>query len=235
MPTRYLKPGICDSDKFERLQNPQSEALYYRLLTNVDDFGRLDARPLVVKAKCLPLREKVTSEDVKTMLADLHNAGLIVLYVVDGKEYLQFTGWDNKPRADESKFPQPPANADKCMQIPTVLPVTVTVTGTKTGTGTETARKRAPAKTPLPKDFEISDRVKQWAERKGYDRLDEHLESFVSKSRAKGYTYADWNEGLMGAIRDDWAGLRKGNSDAFAEAKRQIFGERDITDESKRV
>ena len=47
---------------------------------------------------------------------------------------------------------------------------------------------------------------------KGYDRLDEHLESFVSKAKAKGYTYADWDEGFMGAVRADWAGLRNGRA-----------------------
>jgi uncharacterized phage protein (TIGR02220 family) len=134
VPTRYLKPGICDSEKIDRIQSPIAENLYYRLLTNVDDFGRMDARPSVVRSKCFPLRENLTSDTVLTWMHDLAQAGLIILYVVDGKPYLQFTGWDNKPRADESKCPPVPADADKCMQIPTVLPVTVTVTGTKTET-----------------------------------------------------------------------------------------------------
>jgi hypothetical protein len=137
VPTRYLKPGICDSEKIDRIQSPIAENLYYRLLTNVDDFGRMDARPSVVRSKCFPLRENLTSDTVLTWMHDLAQAGLIILYVVDGKPYLQFTGWDNKPRADESKCPPVPAYADKCMQIPTVLPVTVT--GTKTETATDIA------------------------------------------------------------------------------------------------
>lgn len=107
------------------------------------------------------------------------------------------------------------------------------------------ARKRraAPAKTALPDGFSVSERVRKWAEEKGFARLDEHLENFLSKCRAKGYTYADWDEGFMGAIRDDWAGLRNGKNGgshqaAFDEAERRIFGgaqERDITDEAKRL
>lgn len=104
------------------------------------------------------------------------------------------------------------------------------------------ARKRAaPAKTALPDGFSVSERVRKWADEKGFSRLDEHLENFVGKARAKGYTYADWDEGFMGAIRDDWAGLRGGKSGghqaAFDEAERRIFGaqERDITDEAKRL
>ena len=45
----------------------------------------------------------------------------------------------------------------------------------------------------------------------GHRAQEQHCEAFVSKARAKGYTYADWDEGLMGAIREDWAGLRNGS------------------------
>lgn len=54
----------------------------------------------------------------------------------------------------------------------------------------------------------MSDRVRSWATSKGYDRLDEHMEHFVGKARAKDYRYVDWDEAFMGAVRDDWANLR---------------------------
>lgn len=75
------------------------------------------------------------------------------------------------------------------------------------------ARKRS-----LPNGFEISDRVRTWAERKGFDRLEAHFESFVRKCRAKDYQYVDWDEGFMGAITDDWAKLRSGKIDIQALA-----------------
>jgi uncharacterized protein YdaU (DUF1376 family) len=114
--------------------------------------------------------------------------------------------------------PQPPASS---LQPPA-------------GRSRASARKRAPpTKTPLSDDFTVSERVKAWAKGKGFDRLPDHFESFVSKVKAKGYTYADWDEALMGAIRDDWARLRQAhdNGTAFAEAERLILGqsERDIT------
>ena len=65
MPTRYLKPGICDSASFEAIKLPISETLYYRLLVNVDDFGRMDARASLVKSYCFPLKEKLTSDSVQ--------------------------------------------------------------------------------------------------------------------------------------------------------------------------
>lgn len=68
-------------------------------------------------------------------------------------------------------------------------------------------RKRV-SSTPLPENFSVSDRVKAWAAQKGFDRLDEHCESFRRKCEAKGYTYADWDSAFMEAIREDWAKLR---------------------------
>ena len=66
---------------------------------------------------------------------------------------------------------------------------------------------RRPAKTPLPADFTISAAVRDWAEAKGHTNLQAHFDSFVGKARANGYTYADWDQALQNAIRDDWAKL----------------------------
>jgi len=96
--------------------------------------------------------------------------------------------------------------------------------------GKSVPRKRGSPKTPIPEGFTVSERVREWAAGKGFADLDAHCESFIGKAKAKGYTYTDWDEALMCAIRDDWAGLRSGragigrNSDAAAEAERRIFG-----------
>lgn len=68
------------------------------------------------------------------------------------------------------------------------------------------ARKRASL--PLPDGFGISDRVKAWAEEQGFSELQRHLAHFVGYARATGKTYADWDQALMNAIRDDWAKVR---------------------------
>lgn len=72
-------------------------------------------------------------------------------------------------------------------------------------------KKSRSKKIPLPESFCISDRVRRWAEEKGHTRIDERFEHFVSKAKANAYAYADWDEALMGAIRDDWAKLNKLN------------------------
>ena len=137
MPTRYLKPGIRDSDLIDVL-SPMAEIMFYRLLVTVDDFGRFDARPAMLKSQCFPIKEGVSAKTCDALLKELSESGLISVYLVDGKPYLQIEKWDNKPRATESKFPEHSAGciqmyADVCNQR-TLVPLTVTVTETETKT-----------------------------------------------------------------------------------------------------
>lgn len=74
--------------------------------------------------------------------------------------------------------------------------------------------RRKPETFPLPEDFAISDRVRKWAEAKGHHSLQAHFDNFVGKAKAKGYVYADWDEALMSAIRDNWANVGAPNARA---------------------
>lgn len=63
--------------------------------------------------------------------------------------------------------------------------------------------------TPLPENFVLSDRVLKWATRQGLAGVIElHFEAFVSTCRAKGYTYVDWDEAFMNAVRKNWANIQ---------------------------
>lgn len=72
------------------------------------------------------------------------------------------------------------------------------------------ARRARTPEGPLPEGFEISERVRQWAEEQGHANLQAHFDAFVLKARAKGYRYADWDAALMNAIRGNWAGVGNG-------------------------
>lgn len=76
----------------------------------------------------------------------------------------------------------------------------------------ESAQRTRKRKTPLPDDFALTDRLRDWAKAKGFDRLDDHFEHFTEKAKAKGYEYVDWEAAFMGAVRKDWAGLRSNGS-----------------------
>jgi hypothetical protein len=69
----------------------------------------------------------------------------------------------------------------------------------------------------LPDDFELSDRVRLWAAEKSHGNLDRHLENFVSACRKSGYTYVDWDEAFMDAIRKNWARITPSASPAKQE------------------
>lgn len=109
----------------------------------------------------------------------------------------------------------------------------------------------------MPEGFAISPAVRAWATSKGHTRLPERFEHFVGYCRANGKTYADWDQALMNAIRDDWAKLRgpparaspaSGKHAERARVAEEIWkpirerqadleqqAERDITGESQRV
>ena len=86
----------------------------------------------------------------------------------------------------------------------------VTVTPREEESREEKKVRARPAKKPIPKDFTISERVASWAAERGIQNLDRHFEHFVGSCKAKGYSYSDWDEALMGAIRKDWAQIGDG-------------------------
>ena len=116
MPNRTLKDSICTSETIAALDWP-AEVFWYRLIVQCDDFGRFDARPAILRARCYPLAlDRVSVDDVDGWLQQLADAGLIVLYSADGKPYLQVATWDKhqQKRAKFSKYPAPPSN---CYQL----------------------------------------------------------------------------------------------------------------------
>ena len=143
MPTRYLKPGIRDSEIINDL-SPMAEIMFYRLLVTVDDCGRYDGRPSMVKSACFPIKENFTSQDCEELLKELSQKGVVQVYLHNGKPFLQITRWDNAPRAASSKYPEYSdaceflyTDACNCIQANTVAPLTVTKTKTQTVTETD--------------------------------------------------------------------------------------------------
>lgn len=107
MPTRLLREGIIDSEAVNRLGWP-AEVFYRRLMNAVDDFGRYDARPSVLRSRLYPLKLGAVSEaDVSSWLAECERAGLVSRYTANGRECILFHKL-GPARAKTSKFPDPP-------------------------------------------------------------------------------------------------------------------------------
>jgi hypothetical protein len=108
MPNRIIKDSISKSEKVNSLTDFQFR-LWVHLITYVDDYGRGDARPAIIKGTCFPFRDRMTNKDIEKGLADLAGAGCVSLYKVDGKPYLYFPNWEKHQRVRQkvSKCPSP--------------------------------------------------------------------------------------------------------------------------------
>lgn len=121
MPNRTIKESICGSETLEKL-SAEEEVFFYRLITVCDDFGLMDARPSILLGRCFPLRiGRLSVSKIETWLNKLAepDIGLILLYQVEGKQYLKVTSWEEhqQKRAKYPKYPQPPEDANTCKQL----------------------------------------------------------------------------------------------------------------------
>jgi hypothetical protein len=116
MPSRLLREGILDSEAVCSLSF-QAEVFYRRLMSVVDDFGRYDGRPGVLRSRLYPLQiDKVREADIPRWIAECETAGLIALYSVSGKQYILFRKLGS-PRNKDSKWPPPPEGVETAPQL----------------------------------------------------------------------------------------------------------------------
>lgn len=108
MPNRVLKESVCYSDNLNRLTLFQ-ENMFFRLIVNCDDYGLMDARPAVVKAKLYPLKD-YRIDQISDGLRALSSAELVDFYEVNGLPFLQMRTWQShqQVRAHKAKYPAPP-------------------------------------------------------------------------------------------------------------------------------
>jgi hypothetical protein len=109
MPNRILKDSICMSESIDNL-SPEAEVLFYRIIVQCDDFGRMDGRLSVIRAKCYPLKiDFIGDEYISNLMHELIQNEMITIYV-DGEHYfIQIPSWDKHQqiRAKKSKYPEP--------------------------------------------------------------------------------------------------------------------------------
>ena len=127
MPDRIIKESSCTSDTLNALSDFE-ERFWWRLTVNCDDYGRCDARPAILKSKLFPLADSKTLKNMKDALNKLASVGLVEVYLVDDRPFLQVVKWDKhqRIRAKRSKYPSPEngtccqltANDGKCRRNP---------------------------------------------------------------------------------------------------------------------
>lgn len=222
--SRNIKPGLFKNEVLG-VADPLYTLLFEGLWLLADREGRLEDRPLRIKGEVFPYRDGL---DMNAMLDWLQANGFIRRYTAAGKKCIfivEFRKHQNPHKNEtESELPAPESAESESDEIGTTsekigsAPADslssdslIPDSGLLEGQSASPPTRKKPAKAqkvPLPEGFAISERVRRWADEKGFGQLEAHFESFISKAKAKAYTYADWDEGLMGAIRDDWAKLR---------------------------
>ena len=106
MPNRLLREGIVDSERINSL-SAEAERMFYRLLVVADDLGRMDARPALLRARCVPLMETLSASKVDAWLAELASKQLLLRYEVQTRPYLAIGRWDQRVRS-KGRYPPPP-------------------------------------------------------------------------------------------------------------------------------
>lgn len=103
MPNRILRDWT-DSETINSL-SWQAEVAFTRLIMKVDDFGRYSANPKLLRSHLFPVRDGIRDADITRWLAECQKSGLLRVYEVDQKSYLEIIKFGQKPRAEKSKFP----------------------------------------------------------------------------------------------------------------------------------
>jgi hypothetical protein len=108
MPNRIIKESVCYSDDLDRL-SAFEETVFYRLIVNCDDYGRIDARPSFLKSKLFVTKKGITEKNISDAISRLASVGLVQLYEVDEKPFLLFPKWGfhQRVRNSREKYPSP--------------------------------------------------------------------------------------------------------------------------------
>lgn len=110
--TRSIKPGFFDNEILGDIE-PLTRLLFIGLWCIADREGRLEDRPRRIKKEILGY-DDVDADEVDKMLQKLHDAGFIIRYTIEGKEYIEvinFTKHQNPHiREKASEIPPPPTN-----------------------------------------------------------------------------------------------------------------------------
>ena len=117
MPNRIIKESICSSDQIDQLTWIE-EVLFYRLMVNVDDFGRFDGRVKMIRSKLFPLKD-IREATIEEALRKLSSVELVELYTVRGQPFVRLTGWDRHQtiRNQKSKYPGPEEADSVCASL----------------------------------------------------------------------------------------------------------------------
>lgn len=110
MPNRILRDGILDSEAVNGLSE-QGEIFYRRLMSIVDDYGRFEANPVVLRARLFAMQldrwplSRVSEALSEVSRLTVNEEHLVIVYEVGNKKYLEIQRFKQRVRSPSSKYP----------------------------------------------------------------------------------------------------------------------------------
>jgi hypothetical protein len=254
MPSRVIRGEINSSDSLSRV-SIEADLTFRALIVAVDDFGRMDARPVMLKAALFPMRPAITAEQILAWITELDAEGCVHLYEVAGRPYLALPSWEEHRgkarRATKSRFPAPPPQKSSDPQDPqdpqgirpglglgdegrgtrdekdSAAPAAPRSISSPEGKET----RKTPRRTLFPEPFppELRAELLRWAPNAGFTeaQVDFAIQTVGDWAVSNGKTKASWARTIQGAMRSGWAVGKRPGEPVKQEATRREYLEFD--------
>lgn len=117
---RSIKPEFWTSEQVMEC-SPNARLLFIGMWNFADDCGRLPCSAKSLKAQIFP-SDDISVENIRGMINELSANGLVLIYSVEDKDYLQITGWSHQriDKPQPAKYPAP--FFDGSPTVPRTLP-----------------------------------------------------------------------------------------------------------------
>lgn len=105
---RTIKPEFWTSEQVMECST-NARLMFIGMWNFADDAGRLPLSAKAIKAQIFP-SDDITSENIRGMIDELSSNGLVKIYRIEDKEFLQITGWHHQKidKPQKPKYPPPP-------------------------------------------------------------------------------------------------------------------------------
>lgn len=198
MPSRIVRDGILESESVNLL-SWEAELFYRRLMSVVDDYGRYNAIPLLLRSRCYPLQiDRVVDSHIEEWLKECTEAGLIMLYSVSNKPYLEIIGFNQRTRQKTSKFPAPSdCNTDDrhvsagCSTLRSIA---------HEDEGEDEDEIVRGKKKPLPNNWKPNEALRELALEEQVN-VKKAVDVFRDWAKSKDHRYVDWDAVFRNALR----------------------------------
>src|SRR5262249_14251350 len=101
------RESILTSERVNSL-SIEAELFYRRLMSVADDWGRFHANLTLLRTQVYPLKPDLYTEtQIEGFLSECERAGLLALYVANGRRYLDIVNFGQRTQSKSSKFPSP--------------------------------------------------------------------------------------------------------------------------------